>query len=185
VQTPLITLTFVTAALTSAVAAWTDYRTGRIPNGLTLPVAALGLILHGALGGVSALGMSALGLAAGIAVPAILYKVSSGKAIGGGDVKLFATLGALLGPTLAIEAQFGAFVLLCVFALIRLTFRGLLFRVLQNSLMLLINPLLPKTWRRDIQPEAMTEMRMGPAIASAVLSTLLVEHFGRALSWLP
>ena len=126
------------AALASAAAAWTDHRTGRIPNGLTLLTAATGLTMYGAMGGVRLLTISALGLIVGIAVPAILYKVSSGKAIGGGDVKLFAALGTLLGPTLTIEMQFGAFVLLSVFALIRLAFRGALLRVLHNSLMLLL-----------------------------------------------
>jgi len=183
-QTPLIALAYFTAALASAAAAWTDHRTGRIPNWITMPTVALGLIMHAAMGGVHALTTSGLGLLVGIAVPAILYKVSAGKAIGGGDVKLFAALGALLGPTLAIEMQFGAFVLLSVFALMHLAFQGALLRVLRNSSMLLLNPLLPRKWRQTIQPDAMTEIRMGPAIACAVLSTLVVEHIGRMGSWL-
>ena len=117
-------------------------------------------------------------------MPAILYRVSHGKAIGGGDVKLFAALGALLGPSLSIEVQFGAFVLLTVFALIRLTFRGALGRVLLNSVFLLMNPFLPPKRRRAIESESMTEMRMGPAIACSVVSTLVLEHFSRVLPWL-
>jgi hypothetical protein len=65
--------------------------------------------------------------------------------------------------------QFGAFVLLAVFALIRLTFRGALGRVLLNSVCLLVNPLLPVKRRRVIEPESMTDMRMGPAIACSVV----------------
>lgn len=182
--TPLIALSCSVATIASAVAAWTDYRTGRIPNWLTLPTAALGLLMHGAMGGVRSLIVSVLGLLIGAAVPAILYKVSAGKGIGGGDVKLFAALGALLGPSLATEVQFGSFVLLAVFALIRLTFRGALWRVLLNSACLLINPFISPKCRRTIEPETLTEMRMGPAIACSVISTLVLEHLSRVLPWL-
>ncbi len=181
---PLIALSYSVAAIVSAVAAWTDHRTGRIPNWLTLPAVALGLGIHGAMGAGPELLVSALGLLIAAAVPAMLYKVSAGKGIGGGDVKLFAALGALLGPSLSIEVQFGAFALLAVFALIRLTFRGALGRVLLNSVCLLVNPLLPVKRRRVIEPESMTEMRMGPAIACSVVSTLLLEHLRRVLPWL-
>jgi len=50
--------------------------------------------------------------------------------------------------------------------------------------MLILNPFLPRSLRRNIHPESMTSMRMGPAIATAVLSTLVVEHLGRALPWI-
>ena len=181
--TPLIALSCSVAALASAIAAWTDHRTGRIPNWLTLSTAVLGLLIHGAMGGVRSLLVSALGLMIGAAVPAILYKVSAGRGIGGGDVKLFAALGALLGPSLSIEVQFGSFVLLAVFALIRLTFRGALWRVLLNSACLLVNPFIPPKCRRKVEPETLTEMRMGPAIACSVISTLVLEHLSRVLPW--
>jgi prepilin peptidase CpaA len=140
--------------------------------------------LNVAFGGLNGAGVSLIGLFAGAIVPMSLFAISRGQAIGGGDVKLFAALGALLGPMLAIEAEFGAFVLLCVFALIRLAFRGRLLRVLGNTALLLLNPFLPRSRRRSVHPESMTAMRMGPAIATAVLSTLFIEHLGRALPWL-
>jgi len=181
---PLVTLSLAAAATVSIVAAVTDNRKGRIPNWLTLPAAVLGIAAHAVMGGLGQVGISLLGLLLAAAVPVILYKVSQGRAIGGGDVKLFAALGAWLGPTLAIEAEFGAFVLVAVFALIQLAFRGTLLRVLGNAARLLVNPLLPRKWRRTLEPESMTEMRMGPAIASSVLSTIVIEHFSRALPWL-
>ena len=180
----LITCSFGFAALVSVIAAITDSRTGRIPNWLTLPAASLGVLLHAVMAGRGQAGLSLLGLLLAATVPAILYKVSQGRAIGGGDVKLFAALGALLGPTLGLETEFGAFVLLAVFALIQLAFRGTLLRVLGNAARLVVNPLVPRKWRRTIEPESMTEMRMGPAIASSVLSTIVIEHFSRVLSWL-
>jgi len=185
VHTPsLIAASFGTATLASVIAAATDIRTGRIPNWLTLPAAAVGILSHLVMGGKVSAGISLLGILLAAAVPAILYRVSQGRAIGGGDVKLFASLGALLGPTLAIEAELGAFVLLTIFALIRLTLRGALWRVLVNSACLLANPLLPTKYRRPIEHQSLTEMRLGPAVASSVVSTLILEHLGRMLPWL-
>ncbi len=99
-------------------------------------------------------------------------------------MKLFAALGAWLGPSLSIEIEFGAFVLLAAFALIRLTFRGALLRVLLNSFFLLANPLLPGRHRRVIVPETFTEMRLGPAIACSVASTLVLQNLSRIWPWL-
>jgi len=185
VHTPsLIAVSFGAAALASIIAAATDARTGRIPNWLTLPAAAVGILSHLVMGGKVSVGISLLGLLLAAVVPAILYRVSQGRAIGGGDVKLFASLGAMLGPTLAIEAELGAFVLLTLFALIRLTLRGALWCVLVNSACLLTNLLLPPKYRRPIEHQALTEMRLGPAIACSVVSTLTLEHLGRMLPWL-
>jgi prepilin peptidase CpaA len=180
----LVAMSFGIAVVVSIIAAVTDSRTGRIPNWLTLPAALLGVLLHAVVAGRGPAGLSLFGLLLAATVPAILYKVSQGRAIGGGDVKLFAALGALLGPTLGLETEFGAFVLLAVFALIQLAFRGALLRVLGNAARLLVNPLVPRKWRRTIEPESMTQMRMGPAIACSVLSTIVIEHFSRVLPWL-
>lgn len=180
----IIVLSHGAAILVSLVAAITDSRTGRIPNWLTIGAAALGVGLHGIFVGTRASGMSLLGLVLAVTVPFFLYRASNGRAIGGGDVKLFAALGALLGPIEGIEAEFGAFVILSVMGLIQLAFRGQLLRVLANSAGLLLNPFLPLARRRVIEPQSMTEMRMGPAIAASVLATTLVEHLHRVLPWL-
>ena len=172
------------AVVVSLAAAAMDRRTGLIPNWLTIPTAIAGIVLSAAFGHLNGTLMSLVGLLIGAVVPILLFAVSRGRAIGGGDVKLFAALGAVLGPSFVIEAEFGAFVLLCVFALIRLAFCGRLLRVLGNAVMLILNPFLPRSLRRNIHPESMTSMRMGPAIATAVLSTLVVEHLGRALPWI-
>jgi len=171
------------SVLVSSLAAITDLRTGRIPNWLTFPPAIIGIVAPAALGTGSA-GAGLLGCLVGALLPCILYGVSRGTAIGGGDVKLLIALGALLGPTAALQVQWGALVLLSTYALIRLAFRGAATRVMANALLLIVNPLLPRRFRRPIRAESLTEMRMGPAIAGAVLAQLVAEHVNRVFPWL-
>jgi prepilin peptidase CpaA len=81
---------------TGASSAVIDYYTRRIPNPLTLGVAVSGLAL--AVAGLSSLTptQALLGLAVGLALMLPGHLIG---ATGAGDVKLFAALGTLLGPS--------------------------------------------------------------------------------------
>ena len=162
----------------SLVAAAIDFRTGRIPNWLTFSAMLSGLaqavVLHGKSGFMQAL----LGLCLCGAVPWLLHRFSDGQAIGGGDVKLFAAVGAFAGATRGIEIEFASFTLLAVFALVQLAFRGQLLAVFRNVLRILLRPFHRSGERASLSPASLTEMRMGPAIAVAVLVAALME-------WLP
>lgn len=172
------------AVIVSVVAAVTDARTGRIPNRLTVPVAVPALAWHATQDGGWGLVRSACGLAAAAAIPWLAHRLTHGRAIGGGDVKLFAALGALAGPTAGLEIELSAFVLLAAFALVRLAYQGQLLRVLSSALRLALGPLLPRGWRRSTEPEALTEMRMGPAIAAAVVVVTARDVLLGWASWL-
>jgi prepilin peptidase CpaA len=180
-------MTFVfdgVALLVALTAAIIDARTGKIPNFLTLPAACGALVLHLLLGGAARLGLSAAGLALGALVPAVIYWGTAGRAIGGGDVKLFAALGALRGPLEGLEVELSACVLVAVFSLVGLAFRGRLLRVLGNVGLLAFNALLPKHRRRTVAQDPLTEMRMGPAIFAAVAYVCAMDHAPRWVSWL-
>jgi prepilin peptidase CpaA len=86
----------------TAIAAWTDWRSGRIYNALTLPGMLIGVAgrtwLEGSPGGADALGgWFAVG---GLMVVALALFPH----VGGGDVKLMAMLGAMLGLERGLEA---------------------------------------------------------------------------------
>ncbi len=81
-----------------AVAAVIDTRQRRIPNWLTFGLLAAGLG-RAAVFGAAAVGHAALGVLAGGAIPLVLYSMS---AIGAGDVKLLAAVGAWVGPGPAV-----------------------------------------------------------------------------------
>jgi len=174
----------VTVVALSLAAAISDGLTGRIPNWLTVPGVLLGIVCHGWAGGSTALGLSVLGVFVTALVPTVFYQASSGRAIGGGDVKLAAAIGALSGPMQGLEIEFAALLSLAFLALLRLSYTGQLGRVLGNVCHLVTNPIRPKAQRKAIAPESLTELRMGPGIALGVLVVLLGEHLERLLPWL-
>ncbi len=169
------------ATLVAALAAWFDSRTGEMPNWLTLGALLAAPVAHGVTAAVAAhalepavqaAGFSVLGAVVCAAVPLALYRAS---AIGGGDVKLFAALGALLRTLVGVEAQFYACIAACVLAFGRLAYEGKLFRVLGNTVMLAVNPFLPKDRRREITPDMMTWARFGPAIFVGTAAAALLH----------
>jgi prepilin peptidase CpaA len=170
--------------IATGVAAATDARTGLIPNWLTLTLVLAGVGLQAVARGTAGLVLALSGLTICGVLPWLLHRGTQGKAIGGGDVKLFAGLGAVAGPFVGLEIQLSAFLLLGVFALIQLAFRGQLFRVLRNSLFLALNPLLPAKWKQPLESASLTEMRMGPAIAVAVVSVLLRDQVAVYVPWI-
>ena len=77
----------------------TDLRWRRIPNWLTVPVFALGLVVHTIGGGLPGLWFSLRGFATGFGVLLALWLIGGG---GGGDVKMMGALGAWLGAWLTV-----------------------------------------------------------------------------------
>lgn len=78
----------------ATIAAWTDLRSRRIPNLLTLPLAASGLVWATATAGLAGLADSAAACALLAAPFVVLFLVAGG---GAGDAKLMGALGAWLG----------------------------------------------------------------------------------------
>lgn len=171
----------IAAALVAGVAAWTDGRTGHIPNWLTLGALALGLIGHFVAGwhfgngfraGLWGLGFSLAGAALCAAVPAFMYWKG---AIGGGDIKLFAAIGALCQPMAGLEMETYAFIAAALIAPAQLAYKGLLFQTLGRSLSLLLNPFRKAEQRKEIPEEVMTWFRLGPAIFLGAATTVLLH----------
>ena len=97
---PFSALLVGVVAVFTAICAAMDWRTGRIPNWLTVPVFALGLLSHGMNNGLSGLEFSLGGFAVGFGLLLVLWLFGGG---GGGDVKMMGALGAWLGITLTVQ----------------------------------------------------------------------------------
>jgi prepilin peptidase CpaA len=80
----------------TAAAAVLDMRKFRVPNLLTFPLCVSGVIYHAALPGYSGLEFSLLGLAAGSLLLLLFFLIG---AMGAGDIKLLAGVGAWLGAS--------------------------------------------------------------------------------------
>lgn len=160
--------------LTAAAAAW-DLRTGTIPNRLVLAGAVAGLALRlgvtansGSASDVAwALGLAVVGMALVSLVPLLLYRAGG---IGGGDVKLLAVVGAVLGPFLGLEVELYAFAATLLYAPARLIWDGNLVASMRTIGQLVVTPLVPRHRRpHPVATSELTSFRFGPAIFAGAL----------------
>ena len=180
-------LFFLSAAVVvTAWGAWIDVRTGHIPNWLTVGSIALAPLLHGgaslAGGGdvrsaLISLALSVGGAAACALLPAGLYVRN---AIGGGDVKLFAAVGALCHPLLGLRAELYSFAFGGLYALAIAGTRSRLQSVLVNVVALV------KLRRASSvpapEPSTMMAVRFGPAIFAGTAASIWIAESGRWIS---
>jgi prepilin peptidase CpaA len=168
------------AIVITAVAAVWDLRTGHIPNWLTLPPLVIAPVAYFFLFDAEAALFSILGALICGVVPYFLFRMKTGsesrKAMHGGDVKLFASLGAMLGIYSGIEAQFFTVFVAAIYVMARMAWHGKLLRVLGNSLALVVNPLLPKKRRKDINPDLLHTIRLGGAIFVGTTIAVALRH---------
>ncbi|MCZ8515877.1 A24 family peptidase [Paenibacillus filicis] len=112
---------WIMTGLLLACAFVTDVTKQRIPNRLTLPAAAAGLLVHAVMEGWSGLLFAAAGLACGFAPMFALYLA---RAVGAGDVKLFAAAGSILGAWYTLYAMYLSLVFAGILALLILLWRS-------------------------------------------------------------
>ena len=115
--------------LLAAIAAWTDLRSRRIPNWLTVPGLAVGVVANVAVSGWGGLKTSLLGASLGLALllPFVLL-----RSLGAGDWKLAGALGAFTGPGTLIDLLLGSVLVAGVMALALVIYKGRLIQTVRN-----------------------------------------------------
>ncbi len=103
------------------IASWTDIRETRIPNWLSFPVLAGGLLYAGLCGGWSGLGDAMLGAIVTSAIFIWAYIAFSG---GAGDAKLMMGFGAWLGYDVALNEILAVSLVGFSYAVVATVFRG-------------------------------------------------------------
>jgi prepilin peptidase CpaA len=91
------------AALALVVATYTDLRDGKIYNTLTFPCIIIGFLLNTLFSGFAGSWQAISGVAAAFLL-ALALAFTMGPALGGGDIKLLAVMGALRGPEFVLWA---------------------------------------------------------------------------------
>jgi prepilin peptidase CpaA len=93
-------LTLALAVLLALLAGWTDWRSRRIPNWLTVPGLIIGLTVNTVAGGWLGLKVSLLGAGLGLLVllPFVLV-----RSLGAGDWKLAGAVGGFVGPVVLLD----------------------------------------------------------------------------------
>ncbi|MEK3827546.1 A24 family peptidase [Paenibacillus sp. FSL K6-1558] len=111
---------YVICGIYLLVAFVTDIRSMKIPNRLTLPVTAMGVLAHLAWGGWGGMWFSLAGFAVGFGMLFLMYVIG---AVGAGDVKLFGGIGAWTGFTFGIHVIIYSILYAGLIGLVILLFR--------------------------------------------------------------
>jgi prepilin peptidase CpaA len=119
----------VLAVVLAALAGFTDWRSRRIPNWLTVSGWLVGVAANVLLGGWAGLKTSLLGAGLGLLVllPFVLL-----RSLGAGDWKLAGALGAFVGPAMLINLLVGSIFVAGVMALGLVIYKRRLVQTLRN-----------------------------------------------------
>jgi|SRR5580698_931008 prepilin peptidase CpaA len=155
-------------ALVAAAAGFTDWRSRRIPNWLTVSGSLLGIVVNAAVWGWAGVKSSLLGMVLGLAVllPFVLV-----RSLGAGDWKLVGAVGAFFGPGQLIVVLFATILVAGVMALILIVLKGRVLQTLRNCgrmLMAFVQFHLPGPELSLDNPEAL-KIPFGVAAAIAVV----------------
>ena len=158
----------VGAILLSLIAGWTDWRSRRIPNWLTVPGFVVGVAANTFLGGWSGMKESLLG--AGLAF-ALLLPFWLLKSLGAGDLKFAVALGGYTGPGRLIDILIGSVFVAGVMALALVIYKRRLLQTIKNIghiLVSLVTFRLPGSHVTLDNPDALT-IPKGVALALTVV----------------
>lgn len=166
------------AVLVAFAGAVGDIRSARIPNKLTYAAVLAALSLRSTLLGLSGLEAGAIGMLIAGGLFLVLFVLG---AMGGGDMKLMAAVGAWVGSTQVATLILGAAIAGGVLALGRILFRKMLGETLRNTMRLIYyrftSGLQPHP-ELNVQSPSSQRIPFGVAIAVGALSCA-----GNAIWW--
>ena len=165
------------AVLLSLIAGWTDLRSRRIPNWLTVPGLLVGVAANTVLGGWSGLRTSLLGAVVGLALllPFVLL-----RSLGAGDWKLAGALGSFAGPSMLVDLLLGSVFVAGVMAVALVIYTGRVRQTIRNIghiLISLVTFRLPGSRVSLDNPDAL-KVPYGVALALTVVLYAIFWKFG-------
>lgn len=170
-------LTLAPMILLLTAAALVDVRTRRIPNALNGLLLLTGLASAAFYGSGLTLGQSLAGMAAGFGLTFVLFAIN---AMGGGDVKLFAALGAWLGALRVTEVFAAAAIVGMLVVLGQAARDGRLGALFRNSTVIALNAASGDLSAPPEEPRESGRQRL-PYAVPTLIAVLIVQavHFWR------
>ncbi len=167
------------AVVLALIAGWTDLRSRRIPNWLTVPGLVVGVVANTVLGGWSGLKTSLLGAVIGLALllPFVLL-----RSLGAGDWKLAIALGGFTGPALLMDLLIASVFVAGLMAAALIIYKGRVRQTLRNIghiLISLVTFRLPGTHVSLDNPESL-KVPYGVALALTVVLYGILRKAGVA-----
>ena len=174
----LKTAILASAVLLCVVAGWTDFRTRRIPNWLTVPGLVTGVVLNTLVGGWGGLKLSLLGAGVGLLLllPFVLL-----RSLGAGGWKLAGGLGAFVGPGVLVKLLIASVVVVGVMSLVLVIREGRLRKTLRNIGHMLASVVRFRLPAPEIQPDNPQSLKVSYGVAMAF--TVVLYVIARSLSW--
>lgn len=164
--------------LVAVIAGWTDLRSRRIPNWLTVSGFFAGIAVHTFLEGWGGLKTSLLGamVGLGLLLPFVLV-----RSLGAGDWKLAGALGAFAGREVLINLLILSVFVAGIMAVILVIYKGRVLQTVRNIghiLVSLVTFRLPETRVSLDNPDAL-KVPYGVALASTVMLYIVANTWGR------
>lgn len=176
----------IAAVVLSFVAALFDWKSGEVPNWLTLGPLPLAVLAHvlaagphdGAFGVAPPLFCGVVSLVGALAcsvVPIAMYRFSF---VGGADVKLLASIGAILSPRLGVEAELAGLLVAGFYALARLAWEGRLLVTLGRNALFVFYSVGPAERRRSLPAPMLDSLRLCPFLFVGTTLVVLFRNSG-------
>ena len=163
--------------LLAAVGGWTDLRSRRIPNWLTVPGLVLGLTLNGIFGGWYGFRAALLGVLVGFGLLLPFWLL---RGLGTGDLKFAAALGAFTGPGRLVDVLIGSVFVAGAMALVLVVYKRRFIQTMRNIghiLASLVTFRLPGVHVTLDNPDALT-IPKGVALSLTVLAYAILSKLG-------
>ena len=167
------------AVILSLIAGWTDLRSRRIPNWLTVPGTVVGVALNGFFDRWSGVKASLLGIVVGLGLLLLFVLLRS---LGAGDWKLAGALGAFTGPGLLMDLLIGSVFVAGLMAVALVIYKRRVMQTLRNIghiLVSLVTFRLPGSRVSLDNPDAL-KVPYGVALALTVVLYSVAHVWGLA-----
>jgi prepilin peptidase CpaA len=169
-------IVLVPAVALALIAGWTDWRSRRIPNWLTVPGFVMGVIVNVLASGWPGLKTSLLGAALGLLV---LLPFVFLRSLGAGDWKLAGALGACVGWSALADLLMGSILVAGVMALALVIYKRRFVETLRNIGGILASMFTFRMPRAEVTLDNPQSLKVPYGVALAV-ATLL---FGAGKIW--